>query len=246
MFASPRRRPSVPAQASVHGAPRPGTWCRGTSRRGRGSPGVEAREGVAPPAPARLRRRRDRHGEQRRGVEDGTLAVAVRRRGRIGARVVGRPWMVVSVIMGRVSERRPPPSSSARPLAILLRSDVGRRVLGREDRGAALIRRPRAFPDVWRRTCRRAAPASRRQWRSAELDDDELVAVRVAEGEHRRDVLAHPADLRVGVDAAVAQVRVEGVGVRGREADPGVSARGGALVARGRGRSRPCRPAGPR
>src|ERR1700736_1861157 len=56
---------------------------------------------------------------------------------------------------------------------------------------------------------------------SASLDDVERVAFRVAEREHRRDS-GPPQYLRVHVDATIAQVRMVGLGVPGREADAGV------------------------
>jgi hypothetical protein len=55
-------------------------------------------------------------------------------------------------------------------------------------------------------------------------DDPEVVAVRIAEGGHRGHAFG-VRDLRIRIDAAGTQRRVESVGVVGLEADAGLDAR---------------------
>ena len=62
--------------------------------------------------------------------------------------------------------------------------------------------------------------------RSVALDDQEAVAIGVAEPEHRRYRIAHAADLVVDVDAAGLEVGVIGVDVGGVERDPGLGVAG--------------------
>ena len=52
---------------------------------------------------------------------------------------------------------------------------------------------------------------------SASLDDERLVAVRIAEEKHRWDRVTHAADLLIHIDASVLQVGMEGVDVLGLE-----------------------------
>jgi hypothetical protein len=64
-------------------------------------------------------------------------------------------------------------------------------------------------------------------------DEHEGVAVGVAEPEHRRDGVAHAADLGVDVDAALLELRVDAIDVVGVEADAGLDV--ASRVAGGRG-----------
>src|SRR3954447_23363785 len=64
------------------------------------------------------------------------------------------------------------------------------------------------------------------------LDDEQRVAVGVAEPEHRRDRVAHARDLGVHVDAGFLELGVGGVDVVGAQADAGVNAGRVALARR--------------
>src|SRR5690349_9173604 len=72
--------------------------------------------------------------------------------------------------------------------------------------------------------------------RSARLDREEGVALRIAEPEHRRHAVAEAADLGVDVHAALPQPGVVAVDVRRLERDAGLAAAGRRPGPRGRER----------
>src|SRR2546421_2405051 len=78
--------------------------------------------------------------------------------------------------------------------------------------------------------------------RSALLDDEQAVAVRVAEEEHRGHGISHAHDLRIHVDAPGLQICMDGIDVVGVEADASLDARRLAFARRNQ-RDRGRRPA---